>query len=158
MKNSIRLWVLSLLFLSGLAQAHSYTVGDIEIDHPFIRETPPGAAVAGGFMAITNHGEEADRLIGGTVEFARALEVHTMEMQGDVMKMMKLPNGLEIPAGSRVELKPGSFHIMFIQLNDQLQAGDQLEALLEFEKAGEVSVHFNVEAMKHDGHHDHRGH
>lgn len=155
MKKLIQILFSGFLLVSGAVEAHAYKAGDIEIDHPYIRATPPGAAVAGGFMTITNHGKEADRLLGGSVEFAQKVEVHTMEMDGDVMKMMKLSDGLEIPAGGSVVLKPGGFHVMFIKLNGQLKEGEKRQGILVFEKAGEIKVDFAVEKTQSSGHGHH---
>jgi len=121
--------------LSGLintaAVAESYKLGDLIIDKPYARSTPPLAPVGGGFMTITNNGKEADTLISGEAAFSKAFEIHEMSMQDGVMKMAELENGLVIPAGETVALKPGSYHVMFI-------------TLLTFEKAGDVEVEFIV--------------
>lgn len=133
-------------------------VGKLEISMPFVRATPPNAPVSAGYMVIRNTGTQADRLIGGTVDFAGKVEVHEMAMQGDVMKMRELPRGLEIPAGGEVTLKPGGLHIMFMKLKQQLKAGETREVTLRFEKAGTAELAFPVMNVKrthsgHDGRH-----
>ncbi|MFV0490391.1 MAG: DUF1775 domain-containing protein [Pseudorhodobacter sp.] len=115
-------------------------LGDLEITGAFSRATLPNAPVAGGFMTIANTGAGGDRLIGGTVSFAGRVEVHEMAMEGDVMKMRKLADGLPIPAGETVKLKPGGFHIMFMDLKEPLVEGETITVTLQFEKAGEVAV------------------
>ncbi len=102
---------LLLALFAGTAHAHDYTVGAIKIDHPWARATPKGASVAGGYMKITNTGTTPDRLVGGTVEVAKRFEVHEMSMDGGVMKMREVAQGLDIAPGATVELKPGGFHI-----------------------------------------------
>jgi copper(I)-binding protein len=99
-------------------------------------------------MVIRNTGNEADRLIGGEVGFAKKVEIHEMSMENDVMKMRELPGGLEIPAGGEVELKPGGFHVMFIGLDGQLKDGETRPATLIFEKAGSIDVDFNVQTIQ----------
>lgn len=126
------------------APAHESTVGAITVTHPWMRATPPGASVAGGYAEIRNDGSEPDRLVGGAVPFAGRVEVHEMSMEGDVMRMRKLEDGLEIPAGSTVVLKPGSFHIMFLGLTASPAVDDLVEGTLTFEKAGDVTVEFQV--------------
>ncbi|MEO4042819.1 DUF1775 domain-containing protein [Hoeflea sp. CAU 1731] len=134
-------------------------VGDLEIVQPYARATPPNAPVSGGYMAIRNSGAEADRLIGGSVDFADHVEVHEMKMDGDVMKMRQLSDGLEIPAGGEVVLKPGGFHIMFMKMKEQLKPGETRTITLEFEKAGTVVFEIPVQDMKGGhGSHDHSGH
>lgn len=141
--------------IGGPALAHEYTVGDLEIVHPYARSTPPNAPVAGGYMTIRNNGTEPDRLIGGEAGFAGKVEVHEMKMDGDVMKMRPVEGGLEIPAGGEAVLKPGGFHVMFMQLGEQLKAGEKRKATLTFEKAGAVEVDFNVEDIKSGASMDH---
>lgn len=134
------------------ALAHEHTAGDLVIDHPYARATPPNAPVAGGYMTIRNTGEAVDRLLGGTVGFADRVEIHEMTMDGDVMKMRPLPDGLEIPAGGEVQLRPGGYHLMFIGLEERLLEGESRPATLTFERAGEVAVEFTVEAIGAGGH------
>ena len=133
------------LFAASLcANAHDYTLGDLEIVHPVARATPPGAPVSGGYLTIRNTGDEADRLVGGTASFAGKVEIHEMAMDGDVMKMRKLADGLEIPPGGEVMLKPGGYHVMFMQMKGNLEADTSEKVTLRFEKAGEIEVDFNV--------------
>jgi len=128
------------------ASAHDYTVGALKIDHPWARATPKGATVAGGYMKITNTGSTPDRLVGGTTEAAKKFEIHEMSMDGSVMKMRELPNGIEIAPGATVELKPGAYHVMMTGVSKPFVKGDRVKASLTFEKAGKVDVEFAVEA------------
>jgi periplasmic copper chaperone A len=109
-----------------------------------MRATPGGAQVAGGYVKITNTGSEADRLIGGSLPMAREGEVHEMAMSGNVMKMRRLQDGLEIKPGETVELKPGGNHLMFLGLSAGLTAGQPVKGTLVFQKAGTVEVEFRV--------------
>jgi copper(I)-binding protein len=70
-----------------------------------------------------------------------------MSMDGGVMKMRELTAGLDIPPGATVELKPGSYHIMMMNLSRPLAKGDTVKGSLTFEKAGKVDVEFSVEAI-----------
>lgn len=133
--------------LACAAQAQEYKLGSLVIDHPWTRATPKGAAVAGGYVKITNTGSTPDRLTGGSADVSRKFEVHEMSMDGGVMKMRELKNGLEIPPGATVELKPGSYHIMMMNLSRPLAKGDTVKGSLTFEKAGKVDLEFAVEAL-----------
>lgn len=121
--------------------------GDLTLEAPWTRATPSGAKVAGGFLVIRNAGSEPDRLVGGSAPFSTTVEVHEMAMEGDVMKMRALADGLEIPAGGSVELKPGSTHIMFMGLTQPLTEGETVTGTLVFEKAGTVTVDWAVAGM-----------
>jgi len=133
-----------LLGASAASLAEDYTLGDLVIENPRARATPPGAPVSGGYMMIHNNGKEADRLIGGSAPFAGKVEIHEMAMEGDVMKMRELENGLEIPPGGMVTLKPGGFHVMFMQMKEQLKEGEKQKIKLQFEKAGEIEIDVDV--------------
>jgi copper(I)-binding protein len=133
------------------AAAQDYRSGAIEIEAPWLRATPSGAKVAGGYMKLHNTGSEADRLIGGSAAVAGSFEVHEMKVEGSVMKMRELPNGLELPPGKSVELKPGSYHIMLLDLTQTLKEGDKVRGTLHFEKAGKVEVEYTVHGMASTG-------
>jgi len=144
--------LVSALLLAAMASAsaHDYKVGPLAIDHPWSRATPKGASVAGGYMKITNTGSTPDRLIGGATEAARKFEIHEMKVDGGVMKMRELTNGLEIPPGGTIELKPGSLHVMMTGVTRPFVKGERVKASLTFEKAGKVDIEFIVDAVGGD--------
>jgi len=145
----------SLLGLAAAtAHARDYKAGALDIVDPWSRATPKGATVAGGYMKIKNTGSTPDRLIGGSSDVASKFEVHEMKMENGVAKMRPIKDGLEIKPGDTVELKPGSFHIMLVDLKRPLAAGDQIKATLVFEKAGKVNVEYDVLAMGAEPAHD----
>ncbi len=109
------------VMVQRLQATKMFKAGALTIEAPWARATPGGAQVAGGFMKITNTGSEPDRLVGGTVPFAGRFEVHEMTMDGGVMKMRELSKGLEIKPGETVELKPGGYHVMFMDLKSRPQ-------------------------------------
>ena len=139
--------------------ASTIKVGDLLISTPWTRATPKGARVAGGFMRITNTGVVSDRLVGGTFVGAQSVEVHEMAMDGGVMKMRELAKGLEIKPGETIELKPGSYHVMFMGLAGPVPEGTRVAGTLRFERAGTVEVGYHVTAMgAKQGSMDHGGH
>ena len=146
MKTSVAIAVL-LALAPAAALGHDYKAGDLAIDHPWSRATPQGAQVAGGYLKITNGGQAADRLIGGSAELASRIEVHEMSMDQGVMKMRELKSGLEVKPGASVELKPGGLHLMFVGLKRPFAKGERVKATLQFEKAGKLDVEFTVEAI-----------
>lgn len=92
------------------------------------------------FMLLKNRGSEADRLVGGQTNVANAVEIHETVMEGEVMKMQMLANGLEVPAQGEVWLKPGGYHIMLIGLQRDLAVGDTFSLELQLEKSGSLTV------------------
>jgi copper(I)-binding protein len=134
-----------------VASAADYKAGSLDISEPWSRATPKGASVAAGYMTIKNTGSTTDRLISGSSDVASKFEVHEMKMENGVAKMRPVTGGLEIKPGETVELKPGSFHLMFVGLKKPLSAGDHFKATLVFEKAGTVNVDYDVRAMGSGG-------
>jgi copper(I)-binding protein len=92
------------------------------------------------FMTISNAGAEPDRLTGAATDVAKVVEIHETIMDGEVMKMQMLGDGLEIPAEGEVLLKPGGYHVMLIGVQRNLNVGDSFTIELQFEKSGSVSV------------------
>ena len=150
-----RLLAGALLGLAALAaHAHEFKLGAVTIDHPYARATAPGQPAGGGFLTLKNGGAAPDRLVSASAEVSKTVELHTMTMEGDVMRMRQV-DAIELPAGKMVELKPGGLHIMFIGLKAPLKKGDTFPLKLKFEKAGEVTVQVSVEAVgaaSHDKH------
>jgi copper(I)-binding protein len=148
--------ILSLLLLVATAQpllAHDFKAGSIVVDHPWSRATPPGAKVAAGYVALRNEGGEADRLVAASGAIAGRTEIHEMAVDGNGVMTMRPVEGVEIPAGGSAELKPGGFHIMFLDLQAGAKEGESFKGSLTFEKAGTIEVEFAVEAMGGGGGH-----
>lgn len=129
------------------AGADVFKVGDLTVASPWTRATPGGAKVAGGYLKVTNNGKSPDRLVKATASIADRMEIHEMSMVDGVMKMRPLANGLTIKPGETVELKPGGFHLMFMDIKQPLKQGEVVKATLTFEKAGTLEVPFNVNAV-----------
>jgi len=129
------------------ATGQEYKAGTITIETPWTRATPTGSKVAGGFMKLKNTGKETDRLVGGSVTVAGKFEVHEMAMINNIMKMRELDKGLEIKPGQSIELKPGSYHVMFMDMKQPMKEGDKVKGALVFEKAGKVEVEYTVRGM-----------
>ena len=118
--------------------------GAIAIEAPWLRATPAGAKVAGGYVTLRNTGTEPDRLTGASIPRAGRSEIHSMTTEGGVMKMAPVEGGLTLAPGAEVALKPGGYHLMFLDLKDGLKAGETVSGTLTFERAGTVPVSFTV--------------
>lgn len=141
------LFCLAFALGAAVAQAQdapSYKAGALQITQPWSRATPKGAQVAGAYFKITNTGTTPDRLLGGSTPVAGRFEVHEMSMDNGVMKMRPVQGGLEIKPGESVELKPGAYHVMMLDLKQPLNKGDHVKATLNFEKAGSVDIEYSV--------------
>lgn len=140
----MKLPVVVLILIASLAQ--SFAASPITIERPWARASAPGQTVGGGFMTILHQGATEDRLVSATTPIARDVQIHTMNMDGGVMRMRPVEGGLAIPAGGRVVLQPGGLHLMFMELSAPLVAGSSFPVTLRFANAGDIKVEFNVEA------------
>lgn len=156
---------LCVAFVAPAAWAHGYEAGDIRIGHPWARPTIAGQTTGAGYLKLENRGQAADRLLSASSTAAERVELHSMKLDGDVMRMRAL-DAVELPPGATVELKPGGDHLMLMGLKAPLEAGGSVPLKLRFERAGEVTVEVKVEKPKASaapapaarGHGDHHRH
>jgi periplasmic copper chaperone A len=114
------------------------TAADVKIEGAWIRAAVEGQSGTGGFMKLT--APAAMKLVAVSSPVAKIGEVHEMKLEGSVMKMAEVKGGIELPAGKSVELKPGGFHIMLLDLKQSLKVDAQVPVTLTFANAkGEQS-------------------
>ena len=149
MRLSSRLTAAAIVLLAQCpaAFAQQSAPATIEVTQAWSRATPGGAPVGAGYLALTNRGAEADRLIGGSSDVAARVEVHEMSMDNGVMKMRELAGGLEVKPGETVTLKPGGHHLMLMGLKRGLKEGERFKAQLDFAGGGKAEVEFVVQGM-----------
>ncbi|MFN3611353.1 copper chaperone PCu(A)C [Tepidimonas sp.] len=128
----------ALLALTATAWAQT-----VKIDEPWVRGTVAQQKATGAFMRLT--APEAMRLVAGESPVAGVVEIHEMAMDGDVMRMRAIP-GLALPAGRPVELKPGGYHVMLMDLKRPLAGGETVPLTLVFENAAGQRVRQEVQA------------
>ena len=145
--NTIALAVALAALFAAPVRAEDVKAGDLVITQAWSRATPSGAKVAGGYLTIENKGATPDRLVGGSGDVAGRVEVHEMAMDNSVMKMRPLDKGLEIEPGKTVKLTPGGLHLMLLDLKTQFKQGDKVPVTLQFEKAGKVTLSFDVQGV-----------
>lgn len=146
--NTIR----SLLVAAGLCAGAAAALAQVKVEGAWARPTVSGQQGGGGYLSITS--AAADRVLGGSTTAAARFELHTMSMKGDVMEMRQVDT-IELPAGRKVEFKPGGLHVMFIGLKEPLKLGSKVPVTLKLEKAGEVKVEFEVMARPAAAAHKH---
>jgi periplasmic copper chaperone A len=132
--------------MSTTAIATDYKVGSIEIMNPWTRVNPKGSKDGVGYMTIKNNGTTPDRLIGGTVDAAGGVELHSMLMEDGGAKMRELKD-IEIKPGQTIEFKPSGSHAMFVGLKRPLSKGEHIKGTLAFEHAGTVEIEYPVEGL-----------
>jgi len=135
----------ALALCAASAFAHDYSAGALKIGHPHARPTVASQSIGGGYLKLVNTGAVADRLLSASTPVAQSVQLHTMRMEGDVMRMREVES-IEIAPHQTVELKPGGMHLMLMGLKAPLVAGQRFPLTLGFEKAGQVTVDMTVDA------------
>lgn len=120
------------------------------------RPSPKGARVGACYLTLT--AGQTDRFTGFTTPAAATPQIHTMSTEGGMMQMRQLTEGLALPAGEAVALKPGAEHLMLIDLAQPLVEGAQVTLALMFETAPALTVQAVVRAPAVDGEHGAREH
>ncbi|SIO51936.1 hypothetical protein SAMN05443247_07091 [Bradyrhizobium erythrophlei] len=138
----------SMLLVGALnsqpAQSQEVKAGDLVISQPWSRAAPRGAETASSYMTIENKGASADRLVGGSSDVAEKVQIEQISMVGGGMQVKPVDGGLGISPGEKVVLAPGGYRLGLLKLKSQLKKGTKISMTLEFEKAGQVAVLFDV--------------
>ena len=131
-------------------------IAEITIEDAYARASRPNAPTGAAFMTITNTGNTADRLLAAQSDIAKRVELHTHIEDGDgIMRMIKVEDGFEIPAGESYSLKRGGAHVMFMGLTESLEHGDAFTVTLTFEEAGDMTVEIPVDLERKPDHSAH---
>ncbi|MBU3539822.1 copper chaperone PCu(A)C [Polynucleobacter sp. UB-Tiil-W10] len=139
------------VILSSQAFAQAVKMDAVSVSDAYTRATVQGQKVAGGFLKIQNKGNTPDQLVSASSPSAGDVQLHEMAMEGNVMKMRQVKD-IAVPANGSVELKPGGYHLMFLDLKGPFVAGETIPVKLKFAKSGDVEVKLPVNAagaMKH---------
>jgi copper(I)-binding protein len=146
--------VVVLILQVGVSHAQEVSVKDA-----WIRGTVQGQNATGAFMELT--GKSNARLVGGSSPVAKVVEVHNMKVENGVMKMFPV-EGVELPAGKPVKLAPGGYHVMLMDLQKPLNAGDKVPLKLTFELANKkretVDLNVDVRDLKGSAKAESKGH
>lgn len=126
MKIPKQMVVVALVSLALSAHA----IAQVAVDEPWVRGTVAQQKATGAFMKLTAASNA--RLVAASSPVAGVVEIHEMAMDNNVMKMRQI-SGLELPVGKAVELKPGSYHVMLMDLKQQLKEGESVPITLVFE-------------------------
>ena len=147
--------------LAGLTAASFLAVNsaysqNVDVQGAWARATVPGQKASGAFMKLTASSDT--QLVSASTPAAGVTEIHEMKMEGNTMSMRPLEGGLVLPAGKIVALAPGGYHVMLMDLKQQLTKGSKIALTLTFRTNGnqttqEIQVPVLSEAP--GGGHDH---
>jgi periplasmic copper chaperone A len=142
--------------LAALIFAAFPVMAQVAVKDPWVRATVPAQKATGAFMQITS--TQDARLVEAKSPVAGVVEVHEMVMEKDVMKMRAI-KGLDLPAGKTVELKPGGYHVMLMELKEQMKEGATVPVTLVIEgkdkKRSTVEIKASVKPLTTPGKMDH---
>ena len=131
-------------FLST-AIAQEYKAGSLKIDHPWARPTIGSSTNSAAYMTLSNSGDKADKLLAVKSDAAEHVALHESRMDGEIMRMVPVKDGIEVPPHGAVELKPLGLHVMLMGLRKPLKEGEKFPMTLVFAKQGDVKVEVKVE-------------
>lgn len=154
----ILLSLIAALMFTPCVMAHEYETGQLHIDHPWSRATPPGAPTGAVYFVVHNHGQQADRLLGADSPVAASAELHATINKDGMMGMRHMGQGAEIAPGGELRLEPQGSHLMLVGLKQPLIAAKKFPLILHFEKAGDVEVQVAVQDDAPDAHEHHHQH
>ncbi len=138
----MRRLILALGLLAPIAMHAAAQTSAVHAEQPWARATAPRQTVGGVYVTLTSPVD--DRLVGASSPVAGHAEVHQMTMDGNVMKMRELTEGLKLPAGQAVALTPGGLHMMLVGLQKLLVAGQVIPVQLRFEHAPPLDLQVRV--------------
>jgi copper(I)-binding protein len=137
-----------LAIAMALVAAHWAAQAQTTVKDPWVRGTVPQQKATGMFAQLTS--AAGGKLVSASSPVATIVEIHEMAMEGNVMKMRAIP-GLDLPAGKAVDLKPGGYHVMLIDLKQTLKTGDTVPVKLVIEgkdgKRETIDVNAPVRAL-----------
>jgi len=127
----------------------------VRITDALCRPTPVGRQMTGCYLTLTATAE--DRLVSVSSPSAGRAEIHESRMESNMMMMQQIRDGLPLPAGEAVELKPGGNHIMLLAVSEPLKAGDTVVLNLTFASSppAEVTATVGQPALTDSGHASH---
>jgi copper(I)-binding protein len=155
-ESTVKKSVLSLLVLCAISAP---VAAQVKVADPWVRATVPQQKATGAFMNLT--AEKGTRLVEARSPVAGVVEIHEMTMENNVMKMRAIA-GLDLPAGKAVELKPGGYHVMLMDLKEQMKEGQSVPLTLVVEdkdkKRQAIEVKAIVRPLTSDGRKHGHGH
>lgn len=138
--------ILALMLGITLAFSAVGAENEVSIQDPYVRLVPPGVKTTGAFMLIANPGTKDITLVTAESGVAQIVQLHTHINEDGVMKMRQVA-GIDIKAKGQTELKPGSFHVMLIDLKNELKEGDRIPITLTFSDGQKTTVEAQVRKL-----------
>nr|QXF14406.1 hypothetical protein BCCFPMHH_00009 [uncultured bacterium] len=128
-----------LTLLCALLFSVNIFAQSLSIDNPYVRATPPHAKNSAAFLTLINNSDKTIKLVAASSDIAERVELHNHIHQDGMMKMRQVET-ISVLANSSTKLQPGSYHVMFLGLKQELNEGQVVNIKLYFDNGDEVSV------------------
>ncbi len=148
----------TLLTLAGIMLATPSWATSLSVDNAHARTTFPMAQSGAVYLSLTNDSDQPVTVAGVTVDadVASEAQIHTTDMQGDVMQMRQVTDGITLAPGEQVDFAPGGYHIMLLGLKNGLDEGKTVRVTLHLTGGETIGVTAAIKAIdKQSGHHHH---
>jgi len=140
-----RIVFIAVALAASFAIADEFRAGDLRVENAHARPTVAGQTSGALYFSIENKGGAGDKLIGVSSPLAKSVELHSMAMDGNIMRMREV-TALELKPAERVAMEPGGgYHVMLLNLKQPLKPGDRIPLTLRFEKAGKLDIAATVD-------------
>ena len=152
------IYTIILMTITSISFAETLNFKGLVIEDFWIKSSIGNHKITSGYLKIKNTNNFDERLISVVSDFSKKTELHGMAVKNDIMTMKKLDNGLMIRAGTEIHLRPGSYHLMFINLNGQVKVMNSYKVNFIFENSGSVMIDMPVleKKFKVDYNHNHK--
>ncbi len=156
MKPQVKRFTQTFRWLSAalLLNCAPVLAGSVELREGYVRELPPGQSTSAAFMTIVNGSDRPAAIVAATSDAAQVAEIHTHRHVDGAMRMEQVKR-LVVPAGQKIDLAPGGYHLMLINLKRSLRAGDSVAVTLIDEEGKSYSARLPVVKMLGSGHSGH---
>ncbi|TVP58703.1 MAG: copper chaperone PCu(A)C [Halomonadaceae bacterium] len=138
----------ALLFITCLAAPLTAAENTIQLDDVWARATAPGSPNGAGYLVITNHSEQTQTLTGASMDGTERVEIHLSSEQDGMARMERVRGGIPVAPHDSVTLAPKGYHLMLLNLDKPLVAGDEHSLTLTLEPAGDITT--TLEVRPHD--------
>ena len=149
---------LIFVFMTSASTASSIKFNGLVFSNFWIKETIGNHKITSGYLTIENKNNFDERLESVASEISEKTQLHNMVVKNDIMKMENLNNGIVIKAKSKIDLKPGNYHIMFMKLHNPLKINNKYKVTLKFKNAGAVILEMPVHLKKSNNNTKHHNH
>ena len=152
------IYVIILMTITSISFAETLNFKGLVIEDFWIKSSIGNHKMTSGYLKIKNTNNFDERLTSVVSDFSKKIELHEMAVKNDIMTMKKLDNGLMIRAGTEIHLRPGGYHLMFINLNGQVKVMNSYKVNFIFENSGSVMIDMPVleKKFKVDYNHNHK--